>query len=395
ADAPAPDAAAPSPFGQVQASVAVATLDYDPTRPGARELSAARRQIDRQRLSLPPGDNAMDSLRAARQVAPREPALYRLSDEVIAYYAPKVVEALAAGNDDEAQETYTRIAPFVTEMERAEGKPWVAMREALPPLLLARLQDGLKKLDSVGVARTKAVATALEVSPETLEPAWSQAIELPKPGDALKDTGVAMTLASLPRGGRPGLAVMRHEVTRSEYAAFASGSGRPAARCRNRLAPISLKKRRWDDPGFNQGGNHPVVCVSYDDARAYAQWLSRRTGQDYRLPTTAEWRPLADYRGSGNACRDGRINCGSEGTVAASQGPASPIGLSGARGNAREWLADCGPRGCQRRMAAGLGWRDTTRTPATHVDDFDADTGFDDIGFRLVRAVSAEELGVR
>ncbi len=337
----------------------------------------------------------MDSLREARRLAPREPALYRLSDEVITYYAPKVVEAVTAGNDDEAQETHARIAPFVAEMERAKGKPWAAMHEALPPLLLARLQDELKKLDSVAVARTKALATALEVPSETLEPAWSQAIELPKPGDALKDTGVAMVLASLPRGGRPGLAAMRHEVTRSEYAAFASGSGRPAARCRNRLVPISLKKRSWDDPGFNQGGNHPAVCVSYDDARAYAQWLSRRTGKDYRLPTTAEWRPLADYRGSGNACRDGRIDCGSEGTAAASQGPASPIGLSGARGNVREWLADCGARGCQRRMVAGLGWRDTTRTPATHMDDFDADTGFDDIGFRLVRAVSAEELGVR
>lgn len=387
--------AAGTPFAEVSAEVLVTSLDYDPTRAGARELSAARRQIDRNRLSLPPGDNAMESLREARKLAPREPALYRLSDEVIAYYAPKVLEAASAGKDEEAQETYARIAPFVAEMERGEGKPWAALREGLPPLLLARLNEGLKKLDGIGVARTKALATALEVPSDQLEPAWSQAIELPKPGDAMKDSAAAMTLVSMPRGDRPGLAAMRHEVTRSEYAAFASGSGRPVARCRNRLAPITLKKRSWDEPGFNQGGNHPVVCVSYDDARAYAQWLSRRTGLEYRLPTTAEWRPLADYRGSGNACKDGRIACGGEGTAAATQGPSSPTGLSGARGNAREWLADCGPRGCQRRLVAGLGWRDTTRTPATHVDDFDADTGFDDIGFRLVRAVSAEELGVR
>ncbi len=384
-----------SPFAGVSAEVSVVALDYDPTRAGARELAAARRQIDRNRLSLPPGDNAMESLRAARTLAPREPALFRLSDEVIAYYAPKVLEAAQAGDDDAALENYTRVAPFVAEMERGQGKPWVALREGLPPVLLARLKDGLDKVDSVSVARTKALATALEVPSDLLEPAWSQAIELPKPGDALEDSGVAMVLVGLPRGERAGLAAMRSEVTRSEYAAFASGSGRPAARCRNRLAPITLKKRSWDDPGFNQGGNHPAVCVSYDDARAYAQWLSRRTGHDYRLPTTSEWRQLADYRASGNACRDGRINCGSEGTVAASQGPASPIGLNGLRGNAREWLSDCGARGCGRRLAAGLGWRDTTRTPATHVDDFDADTGFDDIGFRLVRAVSAEELGAR
>jgi serine/threonine-protein kinase PpkA len=65
AQAPAPGVMA-VPFAQVTAEVSVVPLDYDPTRIGARELAAARRQIDRQRLSLPPGDNAMQSLREAR-----------------------------------------------------------------------------------------------------------------------------------------------------------------------------------------------------------------------------------------------------------------------------------------------------------------------------------------
>lgn len=394
AQSPAPGLM-PSPFSEVSAEVSVTPLDYDPTRVGARELAAARRQIDRNRLSLPAGDNAMQSLREARELAPREPSLYRMADEVIRYYSERVLEAVKAGEDDAAVENYGRVAPFVTEMEREKGKPWVALRDGLTPVLLARLQDGLKKVDGVGVARTKALATSLEVPSQGLEPAWSQAIELPKAGDKLKDEGVAMTLVSLPRGERPGLAAMRAEVTRSEYAAFASANGRAAARCRNRLAPITLKKRTWDDPGFNQAGNHPVVCVSYDDARAYAQWLSRRTGKEYRLPTRAEWMPLAGYRGTGNACRDGRIDCGTDGTASANQGPGSHLGLNGMRGNAREWLSDCG-KGCARRLAAGAGWRDTAqRAKPQGSDDFDADTGFDDIGFRLVREVSAEELGAR
>ncbi|MFY2765298.1 bifunctional serine/threonine-protein kinase/formylglycine-generating enzyme family protein [Arenimonas sp. MALMAid1274] len=396
AQAPAPGLIA-SPFAQVQAEVTVTALDYDPTRAGARELAAARRQIDRNRLSLPPGDNAMQSLRAARELAPREPSLYRMADEVIRFYSERVLAAVKAGDDDAAVENYGRVSPFVVEMERQTGKPWVALRDGLTPVLLARLQADLKKVDGIAVARTKALATSLEVPPAGLEPAWSQAVELPKAGDRLKDEGVAMNLVSLPRGNRPGLAAMRGEVTRSEYAAFASANGRAAARCRNRLAPITLKKRSWDDPGFNQSGNHPVVCVSYDDARAYAQWLSRRTGREYRLPTRAEWTPLASYRGTGNACRDGRINCsgGSDGTASASQGPNSHLGLAGLRGNAREWLSDCG-KSCSRRLAAGMGWRDTAqRGTPQGADDFDADTGYDDIGFRLVREVSAEELGAR
>ena len=394
AQAPAPGLM-PGPFAQVTAEVRVVPLDYDPTRIGARELAAARRQIDRQRLSLPPGDNAMQSLREARALAPDEPALPRLADEVVAFYAKRVQDAVAAGKDEEARENHRRVAPFVAELMREEGKPWAALRAALVPALLKRLQDSLKALDGDAVDRTKALATALEVPSQSLEPAWSQAISLPKAGDLLKDTGVAMVLATVPRGSRAGLAAMRAEVTRSEYAAFASGTGRAASRCRNRLAPISLKKRTWDNPGFNQGGNHPVVCVSYDDARAYAQWLSRRSGSEYRLPTRGDWTRLAGGRGSGNACRDGRVACGSEGTASASQGPASGLGLTGVRGNAREWLSDCA-RGCQRRLVAGVGWRDPpARANVQHADDFDADTGFDDIGFRLVRTVGASELGAR
>ena len=100
-----------------------------------------------------------------------------------------------------------------------------------------------------------------------------------------------------------------------------------------------------------------------------------------------------DYRGSGNACQDGRIDCGTEGTVAANQGPLSPLGLAGLRGNVREWTSNCS-RGCQRRLVAGLGWRDAAdRGTPGQSNDFEADTGLDDVGFRLVREVSAAELG--
>ncbi len=47
--------------------------------------------------------------------------------------------------------------------------------------------------------------------------------------------------------------------------------------------------RRWDNPGFPQEGDHPAVCVTWHDAKAYAAYLTRMTGHRYRLPSEAEW----------------------------------------------------------------------------------------------------------
>jgi formylglycine-generating enzyme required for sulfatase activity/serine/threonine protein kinase len=45
----------------------------------------------------------------------------------------------------------------------------------------------------------------------------------------------------------------------------------------------------WRNPGFEQTDDHPVVCVSWDDAVAFCTWLSRKEGRKYRLPSEAEW----------------------------------------------------------------------------------------------------------
>jgi formylglycine-generating enzyme required for sulfatase activity len=45
----------------------------------------------------------------------------------------------------------------------------------------------------------------------------------------------------------------------------------------------------WRNPGFFQDDSHPVVCVSWHDAASYAEWLSKKNGRRYRLPTEAEW----------------------------------------------------------------------------------------------------------
>ena len=47
--------------------------------------------------------------------------------------------------------------------------------------------------------------------------------------------------------------------------------------------------RYWDKVGFSQSEQHPVACVSWNDAQAYITWLNGKTQTGYRLPSEAEW----------------------------------------------------------------------------------------------------------
>lgn len=86
------------------------------------------------------------------------------------------------------------------------------------------------------------------------------------------------------------LAMSTADVTVDDFRRFAEATARDMKGCdtydgdwRHRAAAS------WQDPGFAQTARHPVVCVSWNDAAAYADWLSETTGHKYRLPSASEW----------------------------------------------------------------------------------------------------------
>ena len=100
----------------------------------------------------------------------------------------------------------------------------------------------------------------------------------------------------------------QHEVTVGQFRRFVEASGYrpeseadgtggygynpdydPATTARGDAFEGRNPRYSWRNPGFAQDDSHPVVNVTWNDAQALVEWLSRVEGQRCRLPTEAEW----------------------------------------------------------------------------------------------------------
>jgi formylglycine-generating enzyme required for sulfatase activity len=233
------------------------------------------------------------------------------------------------------------------------------------------------------------------------------------------------------------LAVATHETTRAQFAAFVHATGHDAARgCHadfgSARAEFQMNETKtWQEPGFVQSDDDPVVCVSWDDARTYAAWLAAKIGKAYRLPTEAEWEYFA--RAGSAAARhwgdDRAATCrfanGTDATAMRQFGwtdaeRASPcddgfahtapvgsfapnaFGLHDVLGNAWEWVEDCfvpnyvgAPSDgraritadCPQRVFRGGGWLNSPVGLRSAARGRRLPDGRFNVGFRVVRAM--------
>ncbi len=199
-----------------------------------------------------------------------------------------------------------------------------------------------------------------------------------RPGDVFRDCEACPEMVVL-SGGR--LAMGRYEVTVGEYRAFASSTGGGAGRgCVTWADGDSWQDRQ--DPGFPQTDRHPVTCMNWDDAQEYVSWLSRRTGERYRLPTEGEWERAAG--GSPRGCYEDRTR--KRGTCPVGSYGSNDAGLSDMVGNVWEWTTDCWDGDCSSRVMRGGSWDDDDPNSGARNSWFDA-TRFVTYGFRLARTL--------
>ena len=171
-------------------------------------------------------------------------------------------------------------------------------------------------------------------------------------------------------------AVGRFAVTRDEFETFVTDSGHKMdSGCWvwTGSAWNSDSAKSWRSPGFAQTGEHPVVCVNWDDAKAYAAWLSKKTGKEYRLLSEAE-REYAARAGTdtpfwwGSSISTDKANYDGNYTYGGSKGKyrqqtlpvksfdPNPWGLYQVHGNVWDWVEDCWHDSYHNTPSDGSAW---------------------------------------
>jgi formylglycine-generating enzyme required for sulfatase activity/predicted Ser/Thr protein kinase len=223
------------------------------------------------------------------------------------------------------------------------------------------------------------------------------------------------------------LAMSEHEITVGEFRDFAEATRREMSGCNTYDGEWHYRATaNWQAPGFSQSAEHPVACTSWNDAVAYAKWLSQKSGHTYRLPSASEWeyaaragadltQPWAGACVDANvadltaaerypgwetfACNDGYVNTAPVGSF-----KANAFGLSDLFGNVFEWVEDCwhadyigAPTDgaarldgdCKQHELRGGSWFSSPRfVNASNRNRFETDYRSSAVGFRIVREVS-------
>jgi serine/threonine protein kinase len=333
----AADAATISAHNKVTAAMLKPLADS----PARTAINTARKRIAAGQLTAPIGANAYTSVLEAWNADATNAEVVAVVEDLTDAFAGTIAAHIRDGNDARAREVYAMATALAQQTGTVRSPAWLRLRGKIETAVKSRFEAAAKRYDHDSAQGTVQLVTDFGLPPQLGADFASRVQKMPRMGAVLPEGGV---LRATEEGA---LAVSRVAVSRADYARFVEATRRTPSLCRERASLLRVvAPRDWRSPGFFQKEDEPVVCVSLQDAEAYASWYSRHTGQEWRLPTSAE--------ASGTPAQSGK----------------RAVSL---------WSRDCAS-GCARRLASGKSWRSSNAQRPLM-----ANRGYDDVGFRLVR----------
>jgi formylglycine-generating enzyme required for sulfatase activity len=332
-------------------------------------LRRAQQQLAANRLTLPAGDNALESYRAILAIDPAHPEA-RVGVEVIHMREVEFAESAETRGDLTKALSYYRKALLAVPDDPEVTRRMGALEERIQ-------RQRAQQLIAAQLERARRQASLEQSQPEPAKEVASQS--------APATTGmVSVKAGSFPMGEGEGTQTSTDAFTidRTEVTARAYSECVAAGVC------TPTRRGRGCNLGQPEREEHPVNCVNLIQAKAYCAWAGKR------LPTGAEWEKAA--RGTSGrpypwgeqpASCDLQVmrgqNCGTTGTapVGSLSAGASPYGALDMMGNVWEWTEDSDGA---RAILRGGAWN-TGSVAASHLYPYNAQSGTPSTGFRCVR----------
>ncbi len=296
-------------------------------------VNKAKAALTAMRLTKPAGDNALEYYRALAELDPEHADIRTGIESIVRRYIELAEKSQRRGN-------FAKAAAYLDRAEDVE--PWSdalgAAREQLAAAEAEHLERERRREDEAArLAEAAAAEAAAAEAAEAAEAAAAaerakrRATETTSPETDAQSGGgadipvpdmVAVAGGCFYMGSRDkeqgrkdnerrhwvcveDFSLGRHEVTVRQFRRFVAASGHATDAERNlgkdgclAYNPGDAGKQwkyrastNWRQPNPYQANEerHPVSCVSWNDARAYIDWLNRETRTTYRLPTEAEW----------------------------------------------------------------------------------------------------------
>ncbi|MGH7684785.1 MAG: SUMF1/EgtB/PvdO family nonheme iron enzyme, partial [Vulcanimicrobiaceae bacterium] len=359
--------------------------------------------LARGKRPAPKNNNAADRYLAALKLQPDNVDAHAGIGKIVASLAQSIGSAWKHEQYDRARLLAKKTDTLAQSADAASQTLWRTQRAQLSKSVGDAVVEAAHSHDDAKIVALRPLANALPaIYPDGFDPKQIKTVTAPVPhaGSSVRDADGPALVYVPADGNAPAFAMGRNEITRSEYAQFAHATGRGASRCLEANNPFSsMHGWSWSNPGFTQGGNYPVVCVSWNDAIAYTNWLSHKSGETYRLPSESEWLRAARGGAGGNPCARGNVddssrqskldndrwpcNDGSAQTSPVGRFVASGVGAYDMYGNVSEWMSGAG-------VYRGLSWRDGSHETALGRRGSAATgTGYTSIGFRVMRVIDA------